>query len=279
MAKERVLNRKQVEKLEKARKDRVDRPANRTWDAQSGVASLQPLIGNRATSGMLALAREQEEASRGQQEAEDTGETSKEIPESGEIKVEEPEVEYYDVSGTSLEEVVEQLKPEDEWREYEYIYEPTVEDGVVTETDITVEITIHVPRWTGPGWDNALAGDKVEWMRILQSLDTKEDKHEEVTKLPPHWLGIEFDKAPDRVKGEIKALYQAMQVREEGIVDLARRRALVLQQRLLDQPESQIKAIFDRFLKDLEVELEAYEHQEELGKKQKISLADNVMLK
>jgi hypothetical protein len=118
------------------------------------------------------------------------------------------------------------------------------------------------------------------WLEMLQSVEVDpEAEDEDVTTLPRKWLlGPAWEKAPDTVKGEWRAMLQALQTQEKSPLDIIRRRALVLQQRLINQPEKQVKAIADQFTKDLKTEQELYNRQTEFGRENKIALNASNMI-
>jgi hypothetical protein len=115
------------------------RTVNRDSD-RVGLTLLQQQIGNRAVQRVLA-----------QHDAEDKEKAAKMPVELGEIKIEQPKVEYYEVTGSSLREISGQLLPPGQWYEVEYHQTPQLEHGVVKQVDVEVAITIRLPRWTGPG--------------------------------------------------------------------------------------------------------------------------------
>jgi hypothetical protein len=238
---------------------------------RSELAFLQRQIGNRAVQRMLAQCQVQSQAEKEKKAA-------KAPVEAGEVKIEPPKIEYYDVTGDSLPEVSRQLLPKGKWYQYGYRYQIKAEKGVATRADVIVTITLRLPRWSGLGWEQAPDFDKVEWLQMLQSLDVDQVRHQGITRLPQRWLpGPGWEKTPDTVKGEWRGMLQALQTREQGCVDIARRRALVLQQRLFNQPEANVKAIFDQFIKDLKVEQEAYNRQTEFGQ-ENISVGASVIV-
>jgi hypothetical protein len=68
-------------------------------------------------------------------------------------------------------------------------------------------------------------------------------------------------------------MVQELQSQEQNSLDIVRRRAMALQQKMLNQPVERLKTIFDQFQKALEIEDEAYSEQREFGKKQEVSLS------
>ena len=239
---------------------------SRTDGDKFGVLSLQHNIGNQAVQRLLA----QRQAANQQQDAA--------MPvEVGQIKIEKPTIEEYEVSGNSLRDISNQLQPPDQWYEYEYQYAPKTENGKVTRIDVTVAITIHLPRWTG-GWDETPDEDKIAWLQILQLLTGDSDEYQGTTELPQQWLGLNWETAPDALKGEWLNMLQEMQTQEKGPGDITRRRAIVLQQRLFNRPEEKAQEIFDRFQQDAKIEEGAYNEQREFGQAQKIVLDQDTLI-
>jgi predicted secreted Zn-dependent protease len=241
---------------------------------QARVAQLQRQAGNRAVQHLLAQ-REEKKA----QGPPETGESVEKAPVPvGQIKIERPKVEYYDVSGSTLLDVTKQVLEGSEWYEYEYDYDVKSKKGTVTRVDVTVSPTLRLPRWRGPGWEQASDREKVEWQRLLSVMQVPPQKFEDETKLPAVWLDPNWEVIPDTVKGEWRAMLQSMQGEEKGHIDVIHRRALVLQQRMLGRPDRQANEIFDQFLKDLKVEREKYDRQTKFGVKKKISLEASAMV-
>ena len=250
--------------------ERVSTPPARVKGDRSGLMSLQQQVGNQAVQRLLA-----------QRQAEEQEKAAKTPVEVGEVKIEQPKIEYYEVTGESLIQVSQQILPPGEWYEVDYKPEPKLENGTVSQVDITVQITLKLPQWTGPGWEQATDLDKMTWLEMLETMMIDPDEaDEEVTTLPQQWLlGPGWAQAPQAVKGEWQAMLQSLQSREQSPLDAVRRRALVLQQRLLKQPEQQIKTIVDQFMKEVKVEQEMYSRQLEFGQVQDISLGANTMVR
>jgi hypothetical protein len=243
---------------------------------QARVAQLQRQVGNRAVQHLLAQREEKKEP---EQKPPETDEgVEKASVTVGQIKIEQPKIEYYDVSGNTLLDVSKQVLEGGEWYEYEYEYDAKSEKGVVTQVDVTVSPTLRLPRWRGPGWEQASDREKVEWQRLLSVMEVSSEKFEHETELPTVWLDPNWEAVPDTVKGEWRAMLQSMQGEEKGHIDVIHRRALVLQQRMLGRPEGQGNEILDQFLKDLKVEREKYDRQTKFGEKKKISLEASAMV-
>jgi hypothetical protein len=255
-------------------------PAGRTGKGRSPVVLSQQQFGNRAVQRLLAqgdtaaLLNPQV-----QREVEQEEDKTKSQVKVGRIEIEKPVIEQHDVTGNTLREVSEQLLPDGKL--YEYAYEPVyrADKGVINRVDVTVHVTVHIPRWTGDGWESASNADKAEWLRLLQFLEiTGEGESVDDTLLPRAWLGVEIDTLDDQLKGTWKGMMQEMQDRELSPLSTARRRALVLQRRLYGQPESQFKTIVDRFNKELQIEQEAYARQMQMGERYEVSVGASVLL-
>lgn len=200
-------------------------------------------------------------------------EAAKEPVEIGEIKIEKPEIDYYDINAGSLEEAKTGIKDPEEWFEYEYDHETTVEEERVVQANITINLKVHLPRWAGPGWDNASPVEQAKWQEILELFQVADEEFEEMSELPKNiLLGPAWEGAPDSLKTNWRAGLESLHKEEQGLLELAYRRALVLQQRLLNQPDGEITAVFDQFLKDMEQEEEEYNRRREAGEALDISL-------
>jgi predicted secreted Zn-dependent protease len=104
-------------------------------------------------------------------------------PTNGAVTIKPPVYDYYDVTGQTLDQVNQQLDPE-EWgscaANYDYSYAAT--GGSVTRVDLTVSLTIRLPRWKGKGWQQASPAARKEWERMLQALRTHEDGHVDIAR-------------------------------------------------------------------------------------------------
>ena len=102
---------------------------------------------------------------------------------NGEVKLEEVEYDYYNVTGNTLAEVAQQLDPE-EWGRctyrFDYSYETT--NGRTTKVDMTLKLTVRLPRWQGQGWDKASPAAKNEWRRMLDALQQHEMDHADIAR-------------------------------------------------------------------------------------------------
>ena len=96
-------------------------------------------------------------------------------------------------------------------------------------------------------------------------------------ELPRQWLGLDFKQAPPKLKGPWQALMQEKQSEEKEYMDILRRRVMVLQQKMLNQPVEQLKIIFDLFQQSLKIEEAAYAQQREFGQEQQVNLSVDEM--
>jgi hypothetical protein len=228
---------------------------------------LQQQVGNRAVQQLLA-----------QRQAAKQDETAKEPVDAGLLKIEKPKIEEYEVQGNNLTNVSDQVLPPEKWYEYEYQYHPKVENGLVKQVDITIIPTIYLPRWEGPGWEDASAAEKTAWLEMLKTIVGDPDKYEAMLQLPRQWVGLDFEQAPPSLKGPWQGMLQEMQNQEKNYMDIIRRRASVLQQKMLNQPVEQLKAIFDQFQEGIKIEDEAYGQLREFGKKQQVVLSNDELV-
>lgn len=247
---------------------------HKTRGDKFGLLNLQHNIGNQAVQRLLAQRQAAGRQAQDQTKAQEDADTPVPV---GQLKIEKPIIEEYEVSGNSLRDISNQLQPPDKWYEYDYQYDPKIENGVVIQVYVTVAITIHVPRWAG-GWDETPDEDKIAWLQMLPLLTGESDEYEKMTELPQQWLGISWETAPEALKGEWLKILQEMQTQETGPIDIVRRRAIVLQQRLFKLPEEKTKEVFDRFQEDLKIEEAAYNEQREFGQAQKVTLDTEVLL-
>ncbi len=268
MISQRALRRKRHLRDEEGSSQRPTKPRR-----DHVMMTLQRQIGNQAIQQMLAQRQAAEQAK--QDEA-----TAKLPVDAGQIKVEKPEIEEYEVSGNSLAEISEQVLPPEEWYEYEYQYNPKVENGVITQIDVVVMTKIRLPRWVGAGWDNASEVDKLAWLQMVGALVGGEDEeYDDMGQLPQQWVGVNWEEAPEALKAEWRGMLQEMQSDEQRRLDMILRRMLVFQQRMLNQPENQVNTVVDQFLKDVEVEEEGYNKQREFGQIQHIVLNPDNLVK
>jgi predicted secreted Zn-dependent protease len=152
---------------------------------------------------------------------------------SGTVTIQDVQYDYYDVSGSNLAEVIQQLDPE-EWghcrHDYEYSYDST--NGKTTTANITLKLTIRLPRWRGAGWDKASPAAKQEWQRMLEALQGHEDGH----------------------------------------ADIARRWAPIFKERLLNQQEKNVKGRYQRTLQEVNKDTKDFDDRTQHGQTQGVSL-------
>jgi predicted secreted Zn-dependent protease len=100
----------------------------------------------------------------------------------GTITIQPPQPAPYDVSGTTLAELHSQLDPT-EWGRctYHYGYDYQTTNGQTTRVDVTLTLTIRLPRWQ-EGRDQASAAARAEWDRMLGALRTHEDGHADIAR-------------------------------------------------------------------------------------------------
>jgi predicted secreted Zn-dependent protease len=271
MARADLLNKKQKSKLpQSVQKKRGKHRAKEAEEEVSNLTHLQDQIGNQATQRLLArrsgqgslkldqetIARLQHEngpATRdlahmiGQAEPQLQGQASTDTvqreegdeeapqaqPSDGEVTIEDVETEYYDVTGSTLEEVAGQLDP-DEWGRctyhYDYNYETT--NGHTTKVDITLKLTIRLPRWQGKGWEKASPAAKKEWLHMLKALEKHEVDH----------------------------------------ADIARQWAPKFKERLLNQKENKIQKRYNQTLQKVNQETKQFDQKTKHGQNQGVSL-------
>lgn len=123
-------------------------------------------------------------------------------PPQGKITIRSPRVEYYDVTGATLEEVLDQLDP-DEWghcaANYRYTYSAT--GGRTTRVNVTLTLTIRLPRWRGAGWRAASRPAREEWNRMVAALRAHEDHHAEIART---WAPIFRERLFDIDEGDVE---------------------------------------------------------------------------
>jgi predicted secreted Zn-dependent protease len=99
-------------------------------------------------------------------------------PSDGTVTILPAQIEYYDVTGRTLQEAHDQLDP-DEWGrcQVHYQYDYAATDGRTTKVNLTVSWTIRLPRWRGEGYQRASRKARQEWDRMLRALRDHEDGH------------------------------------------------------------------------------------------------------
>jgi hypothetical protein len=143
----------------------------------------------------------------------------------------------YNVTGNNLEEVSAQLDPE-EWGRcvWEWTQSYRTTEGVTDRVNINLKLTIRLPRWTGRGWRRASAEEKAEWNRMLECLQKHEDRHAEI----------------------------------------ARSWAPTLQERLLNQPESDIATLWSDGLAEHQDEQDSYDADTRHGETEGVTLDTSI---
>jgi hypothetical protein len=191
------------------------------------IQRLHRAIGNQAVQRVLAQRQS------AQQTIQRDGETDTEQPDDGTVTIQPVQDDPYDVTGTSLAEVMDQLDPT-EWGHcryhYDYDYETT--NGRTTRVDVTLTLTVRLPRWQGQGWDDASEAVKGEWRRMLRALATH----------------------------------------EEGHADIARDWAPTVRERLLNRPEGNVQQRYSQVLGEVRTDQDRYDDQTNHGQTQGVSL-------
>jgi predicted secreted Zn-dependent protease len=131
----------------------------------------------------------------------------------GTVTIDEPDSDPYDVSGTTLAEVHAQLDPT-EWGRctYHYDYDYDTTNGRVTRVNVTLRLTIRLPRWQ-EGRDQASPEARAEWDRMMAALRAHEERHAEIARewaptFKARILGVRAGNATARynqVKGQADA--------------------------------------------------------------------------
>jgi hypothetical protein len=103
--------------------------------------------------------------------------------EKGRIEISPATQDPYDVSGNTLEEVLDQLDP-DEWGRCTWTWHQSIRttEGVIDRANISLGLRIRLPRWRGRGWRRASEPVKAEWNRMLESLRAHENRHAEIAR-------------------------------------------------------------------------------------------------
>lgn len=104
-------------------------------------------------------------------------------PDNGTVIIQPVQFDYYDVTGSTLAEIAPQLDPE-EWghcdAQYEYRYEATA--GRATRVDITLTLTIRLPRLQVSGKKPLSPKAQKEWDRMLTALKIHENNHDKIAR-------------------------------------------------------------------------------------------------
>lgn len=274
MARAHLLNKKRKSKPHSpGKKETAKSHAGEIREEASDLVHLQDQIGNQATQRLLAqrsgqgtLKLDAETAARWQhgsdsmvqalvklpegaasplqrqvveaiQRQEEAAEAPQAQPADGAVTIEAVNYDYYDVSGSTLAEVGAQLGSK-EWGRctyaYDYSYDAT--DGRTTKVDITLRLTIRLPRWQGQGWERASPAVQQEWQRMLKALEGHEVEH----------------------------------------ADLARKWAPVFKERLLNQKEKNLKGRYGQTLRAVNKETKAFDEKTKHGQTQGVGLDTSI---
>ncbi len=215
----------------------------------SALTSLQHGIGNRAMRRLLVqphnstlstIQRDLDEALLGDEEAlfgEEMPLATGGAADTGTVTIQPVQNEFYNVTGRTLAEVAAQLNPS-EWGRctYHYSYSFETTNRRATRVDITLTLTILMPRWQGEGWDNASAAAKAEWNRMIA----------------------------------------ALRAHEEGHAEIARRWAPVFKDRLLNQLQGNLQQRFNQTLRQADAEQRQYDADTQHGRTQGVSLDTSI---
>ena len=207
----------------------------------SALALLQHGIGNRAMRRLLVqphnstlstIQRDLDEALLGEEMPLAEGAAN-----TGTVTIQPVQNQFYNVTGRTLAEVGAQLDP-GEWGRctYNYTYSFQSTGGRASRVDVTLTLTIRMPRWTGSGWNNASAEAKAEWNRMIAALRAHEDRHAEI----------------------------------------ARRWASTFKERMINRPAGDLRTIFDQTWAEVNAEQEQYDEQTQHGRTQGVSLDTSI---
>jgi predicted secreted Zn-dependent protease len=179
MAQKRASHEKKV----KQRKSKKNNTAKHSVNGLTNLANLQDQIGNQAVQRMLARGSVTKATIQQIQCQLEEAEALQTRTNDGEVKILPAQYEYYDVSGSILTEVAQQLDPE-EWGRctYTYTYNYETTNGQTTKVDLELALTIRLPRWQGAGWDKASLRAKQEWERMIQALLNHEEAHAAIAR-------------------------------------------------------------------------------------------------
>jgi predicted secreted Zn-dependent protease len=156
---------------------------------------------------------------------------------TGTVTIRNVQYQYYNVSGRTLADVHSQLDPT-EWGRcsYHYSYTYRTSGGNASRVNITLRLTIRLPRWTGRGWNSASRPAKAEWRRMLRALRTHENGH----------------------------------------AAIARRWAPTFKQRMLNQPEGDLEGTFNQVLGEADAEQGQFDTRTSHGQTQGVSLDTSI---
>ena len=156
---------------------------------------------------------------------------------TGTVTIRNVQHQTYAVSGQTLADVHSQLDPT-EWGRcsYNYSYTYSSSGGNATRVNITLRLTIRLPRWTGRGWNSASRAVKAEWRRMLRALRAHENRH----------------------------------------AAIARRWAPTFKQRMLNQPEDDLEDTFNQVLGEVDTEQGQFDTRTSHGQTQGVSLDTSI---
>jgi len=173
---------------------------------QVGNAAVQRLLVQRKQHGSLSLDKASDQAVSNLAQREDA-EAADELTtagNNGKVTIENMVYAHYDVTGSTLTEVAAQLDPK-EWGQcyYEFEYSYETMGRRTKKVDITLRLTIRLPRWQGKGWQTASDAAKVEWQRMISALEAHENGHTEIARrwapiFKEKLLGVAEDKVQQR---------------------------------------------------------------------------------
>lgn len=124
----------------------------------------------------------------------------------GQVTINPPQVVTYEVRGSTLAEVAAQLDPEEWGRcrwQVDYSFETT--NGRATKVDITLNLTIRLPQWAGPGYQRASEAARREWQRMLAALRAHEDRHAEIAR---NWAPVFKERMLNQRQSRLARTYQ-----------------------------------------------------------------------
>lgn len=127
------------------------------------------------------------------------------LADTGTVTIEDPVVNDYEVAGTTLRAVHRQLDPQ-EWGRCRWTvdYNYDTDGGRVTKVNITLHLTIRMPRW-GEGFDQASQAAQAEWQRMIAALRGHEDRHADIAR---RWAPTFKDNILGQRAGRAAARYQ-----------------------------------------------------------------------
>ena len=182
------------------------------------LLSLQHHMGNQAVQRMLVGRQDVSSVHQHMTQAVVQRDEDEGAANDGTITIQPVEPDDYEVSGSTLAEVHGQLDPT-EWGHcryhYDYGYETT--NGVTTKIDITLSLTIRLPRWTGEGWDNASEAVKAEWNRMMGALEAHEQRHAEIAR---EWAPTVKSELLNQPEGDLETTFETVRGQVQDAQDL-----------------------------------------------------------